>query len=377
MLCEKKGKDIMTRHNETSRMTVHLGGQPIYDIVLTDSFGGLCDEVKGLFPAERKACIVTDSHVEQLYLSEVQEILSRHFRGVTGFVFAAGEEQKSLDTVQRLYETLILHHFDRKDLLVALGGGVTGDLCGYGAATYLRGIDFIQIPTTLLSQVDSSIGGKTGVDFRAYKNMVGAFHMPRLVYTNVATLRTLSEEQYSSGMGEILKHGLIKDEGYYQWLLAHREQICDRDLSVCMRMIERSCQIKRQVVEADPKEQGERALLNFGHTLGHAIEKQMKFTMLHGHCVGLGCLAAMGISVHRGQLPQESLTALRQAMEAFGMPVSFSGLDLDDVIRDTKNDKKMDGDTIRFILLRSVGEAYIDRSVTEAEMRTALEELSV
>ena len=169
-------------------LTVHQDGRAIYDIVLDASFGQLAGEMGKLGVWERRMCIVTDSTVASLYLEQVKGILETCCREVVAFVFPAGEESKTLDTVRRLYETLILHHFDRKDWLAALGGGVTGDLCGYAAATYLRGVSFIQIPTTLLAQVDSSIGGKTGVDFASYKNMVGAFHMPKLVYTNVQTL---------------------------------------------------------------------------------------------------------------------------------------------------------------------------------------------
>ena len=188
--------------------------------------------------------------------------------------------------MKKLYEHLILEHFDRKDILAALGGGVVGDLCGFAAATYLRGIGFVQIPTTLLSQVDSSIGGKTGVDFDAYKNMVGAFHMPLFVYTNLRTLLTLPGEQFSSGMGEVIKHGLIKDKEYYQWLVDNREGILKRDLDLCQAMVYGSNRIKKEVVETDPTEQGDRALLNFGHTLGHAVEKLKDFTMLQAALCG-------------------------------------------------------------------------------------------
>lgn len=204
------------------------------------------------------------------------------------FIFPAGEESKTLATVENLYEFLIQNKFERRDMLAALGGGVVGDLTGFTAATYLRGIDFIQIPTSLLAQVDSSIGGKTGVDFRAYKNMVGAFHQPKLVYSCAETLKTLTEQQYISGLGEIIKHGLIKDIAYYHWLKEHKEAILSRDTQTMIEMIEVSCRIKKEVVENDPEEAGERALLNFGHTLGHAVEKLMNFTMLHGECVAVG-----------------------------------------------------------------------------------------
>ena len=240
----------------SKRLEVHRDNKPIYDIVMEASFDGLEKEVLGLGLKNRKICIVTDSNVAPLYLEEVKGILEKCCSRVTVFVFPAGEENKNLDTVRGLYTHLIEEHFDRKDMLAALGGGVVGDLCGFGAATYLRGIDFFQIPTTLLSQVDSSIGGKTGVDFDAYKNMVGAFHMPRLVYTNLRTLTTLSEEQFSSGMGEVIKHGLIKNKAYYEWIKEHREEILARDLSICETMVYESCLVKKQVVELDPTEKG-------------------------------------------------------------------------------------------------------------------------
>ena len=171
------------KNEKMNRVTVHLDEKPIYDIVMTEDFSALPGEIEKLSISNRRLCIVTDSNVEKLYLNEVKELLAPCCKTVISFVFPAGEEHKNLDTVRDLYETLILNHFDRNDMLVALGGGVVGDLCGFAAATYLRGVAFMQIPTTLLSQVDSSIGGKTGVDFDAYKNMVGAFHMPKLVFT--------------------------------------------------------------------------------------------------------------------------------------------------------------------------------------------------
>ncbi len=355
------------------RLTVHRGNAPIYDIVLSGSFDGLAHETAKLGLEGRKLCIVTDTTVAQLYLDTVAGLLKDCCGTVTTFIFPAGEAQKNLDTVRDLYRHLILHRFDRKDWLVALGGGVVGDLCGYAAATYLRGVSFIQIPTTLLSQVDSSIGGKTGVDFDAYKNMVGAFHMPKLVYTNVTTLCTLPEEQYSSGMGEIIKHGLIRDRNYYDWLKNNRTRILTRDEGICLEMIRRSDEIKRQVVENDPTEQGERALLNFGHTLGHAIEKCMGFSMLHGHCVGLGLLAAADISVSRGLLTKAETADLAGLLPEYGMPLTVEGIQADEILAAAGNDKKMDGGQIRFILLRSIGDAYIDMSVTMDEMRQGLQ----
>ena len=356
-------------------LTVCGNGEPIYDIVLDTAFDGLGSRLEALGVRGRRVCVVTDSRVASLYLDQVRDILKAYCRQVVAYIFPDGEESKTLDTVDGLYEVLMENRFDRKDWLVALGGGVVGDLCGFGAATYLRGVSFIQIPTTLLAQVDSSIGGKTGVDVSSYKNMVGAFYMPRLVYTNVSTLLTLSDEQFSSGMGEVIKHGLIQDKAYYQWLLRNKDAIGRRELSVCMEMIAGSDEIKRRVVEQDPTEQGLRALLNFGHTLGHALEKQLSFSMLHGHCVGLGCLGAVRLSILKGYLDEDCLLGLRSLMESLGMPVKVEEILKENVVEDTKSDKKMDGDAIRFILLRSVGEAFVDRTVTEEDMMAALDEI--
>lgn len=354
------------------RIPVHMDGQKVYEIVMERSFGRLREELEQFHLEGRKICIVTDSNVAPLYLDEVERIAASCCKRTEHFIFPAGEEHKNLDTVKALYEALIVKGFDRGDYLLALGGGVVGDLCGFAAATYLRGVSFIQVPTTLLSQVDSSIGGKTGVDFDAYKNMVGAFHMPRLVYTNIATLSSLTDEQFSSGMGEVIKHGLIKDAAYYEWLEAHADQILKRDPAVCEEMVLQSNRIKRDVVEKDPTEQGERALLNFGHTLGHAIEKLSDFRLMHGHCVGLGCIAAMGICAGRGLVTEEEVERLKRMMGRFAMPLTTAGLSGDEIIRTTKSDKKMDSGTIRFILLNRVGDAVIDRSVTEEEMAGGL-----
>lgn len=357
----------------SDRMTVHRDGKPIYDIVMEENYDRLGQEVASLSVRERRLCVVTDSTVAELYSDIVIRQLEPVCKEVNLFVFPAGEENKNLDTVRNLYEFLIQNHYDRNDMLVALGGGVVGDLCGFTAATYLRGIRFIQVPTTLLSQVDSSIGGKTGVDFDAYKNMVGAFHMPRLVYANLRTLLTLPEEQFSSGMGEVVKHGLIKNREYYQWLKDNREGIAARNLDLCQAMVYESCMIKKRVVEEDPTEQGERALLNFGHTLGHAVEKLENFTMHHGHCVGLGCIGAARISQLRGMLTEEEMADIRNTFLSFGIPDAAPGLVWDQVLKTTQSDKKVDAGVIRFVLLKAIGQAYVDTTVTADEMRAGFD----
>lgn len=357
----------------SNRMTVHLEEKPIYDIVLEQSFDRLAKELSALGEMSmKKLCVVSDTTVANYYLKDVKECLTGVFRQIEVFVFPAGEASKNLQTVSQLYEFLIEKHFDRSDMLMALGGGVVGDLCGYAAATYLRGVDFIQIPTTLLSQVDSSIGGKTGVDFNSYKNMVGAFHMPKLVYVNLKTLLTLSNEQFSSGMGEVIKHGAIQQNDYYKWLQDNATAIKERNLDTCLMVVRGSNKIKKSVVEKDPREKGERALLNFGHTLGHAIEKLKGFELLHGHCVALGSLAAAYLSYMKGNLTQLEVEDYKETLLLFDLPVQCKGISAEQIIETSKLDKKMEHGTIKFILLNNIGNAYIDLKVTENEMTQSL-----
>ena len=280
-----------------------------------------------------------------------------------------------MDTVREIYAFLIKENFDRKDLLIALGGGVVGDLTGFVAATYLRGVDFVQIPTTLLAQADSSIGGKTGVDFDGYKNMVGAFYMPKLVYMNVSVLKTLEDRQFFSGFAEIMKHGLIKDHIFYVWLLENMYEICDREPAVLEEMVVKSSTIKKLVVEKDPTEKGERALLNFGHTIGHAIEKAKNFELYHGECVALGCVAAAYISWKHELLTMEEYYEIRDMFVPFNLPISIDGISPKEVLELTKSDKKMDAGQIKFILLKKVGKAVIDTSVTDDDILNAIKEI--
>lgn len=353
-------------------LIVNYNQKPCYKILIEENYSHLYLELEKLETKNRKICIVSDSNVGQYYTNQVIEIVKDYSHLVETFTFPAGEENKNLNVVQNLYEHLILSKFDRNDLLIALGGGVVGDLTGYVAATYLRGINFIQMPTSLLSMVDSSIGGKTGVDFNAYKNMVGAFHQPKSVYMNISSLSTLSDVQYYSGFGEIIKHGLIKDKEYFYWLKENILSLKNREKNTVMEMIYRSCQIKKQVVEEDPTEKGERALLNFGHTLGHAIEKLMNFTLLHGECVAIGMVAASYISYERGNITKEELDEIISLIKEYELPVTITNLDYKDIIEASKHDKKMEAGKIKFILLEQIGKAVIDESVTEDEMRRAL-----
>ena len=353
-------------------MDVKKDGQFCYHIYLEPDFAKLLEAVEPLNIKERKLCIVADSTTAELYGAELKEILKETCTYVSMFVFPAGEVNKTLNTVRDLYEHLILEKFDRKDMLVALGGGVVGDLTGFAAATYLRGIGFIQIPTTLLSQVDSSIGGKTGVDFDAYKNMVGAFHMPRLVYMNLNVLKTLPDRQFACGMGEIIKHGLIQDSDYLEKLSTYQREIREKNYAALLWMVAGSCKVKRHVVEEDPTEQGIRAWLNFGHTIGHSVEKLKDFTLCHGECVAIGCAAAAWMSWKRGLISEKEKEAAEQLLLDYQLPVSVKELKPEDIVKTTKLDKKMEGGHIKFVLLKRIGEAAVYKDVEDAELLEAI-----
>lgn len=346
--------------------------KPIYEIVFETGFEKLAEKIKQIGLEGRKVCIVMDSNTSRLYKEAVRRVLEPVSASVISFEFPAGELNKTLDVVRDIYKELIEAHFDRKDYLAALGGGVVGDITGFAAATYLRGISFIQIPTTLLSQSDSSVGGKTGVDFDGYKNMVGAFCMPKLVYMNVSSLATMDERDYLSGMGEVVKHGLIRDRSFFEWLKEHHEKICSQDAETLLEMDYQNCRIKGEVVEEDPTEQGIRSLLNFGHTLGHAIEKQKAGELYHGECVSVGAAAAAYISKKRGYLTASEFQAVLDAFTSFKLPVTVKGVDVEAALLATRSDKKMQGKQIRFILLKSLGQAVVDMTVTMDEMREAL-----
>lgn len=360
-----------------TKLLVKREGDFHYPICFEENFSNLAQAMRAEGLVDRKICIVTDSNVGPLYESAVEEVLRKVSSDISVFTFEAGEKNKNLDTVSSLYQTLIQNGLDRKSLLVALGGGVVGDLTGFGAATYLRGIDFIQIPTTLLAQVDSSVGGKTGVDFQQYKNMVGAFHQPKLVYMNLSTLTTLPAEQFACGMGEILKTGLICDGEFFRFVCREQESIKALDMKLIAAMVRRCCEIKAVVVERDPKEQGERALLNLGHTVGHAVEKLKNFTLLHGQCVGAGLVAAAYLSMKRGLLNEQEYQEICRGCADYDLPIHVDGLIPQDVLAATKKDKKMEQGHIKFILMDGIGKSFIDKTVTDAEMLSCIQEITL
>ena len=341
-------------------LPVKAGDQPAYPIWLEESFENLPKRMAQLDIQKRRLCLVTDSNVMTLYGREVEELLRPHCRDISVCVIPAGEAHKNLGEIQKIYEHLIQHSLDRQDILVALGGGVTGDMTGYAAATYLRGIRFVQIPTTLLAQVDSSIGGKTGVDFEQYKNMVGAFHQPSLVYMNLSVLKTLSAEQFSCGMGEILKHGLIRSASYFDWVLCHREKILQRSLPELVHMVEESCKIKRQVVEEDEQDTGMRMILNFGHTLGHAYEKWGRYeTYTHGEAVSCGMCSILKIGEAHGFTQPGTGERVRRLLARYGIPTQAPRMEREELSRILSHDKKGSGDKLTVVMAQQIGQCSL------------------
>ncbi|TCT14950.1 3-dehydroquinate synthase [Natranaerovirga pectinivora] len=343
-----------------------------YPIKFCQSYEGLLGLLDHIDFTNKKVCIVTDTNVGNIYLEEVKNALGYSAEKVVAFTFPAGEENKTLNTVYELYELLINEKFDRKSILIALGGGVVGDLTGFTASTYLRGIDFIQMPTSLLSQVDSSIGGKTGVDFKGYKNMVGAFYQPRAVIINTKTIDTLPKNEFSSGMAEIIKHALIKDLEYLDWLEKNSEQVNLLNQESLTEMIYRSCCIKKDVVEKDEKEENIRALLNFGHTVGHAIEKIKDFTWLHGECVSVGMVVAAYLSYKRGYISKEKCYRINNVLVKYNLPIEVKDISPEEIIKVTKLDKKVKSSVLHFILLNELGVANIYTDVTDDELLNAI-----
>jgi 3-dehydroquinate synthase len=334
--------------------------------------------MKGLASELRKykhVFVVCDRNVED-FARQVAGIPSgaKH-GGMPLLAISADEEHKNIDTVMLICRWLLEQGADRDAMVLAVGGGVTTDMAGFAACIYKRGVRYANVPTTLLSMVDAGIGGKTGVDLGGIKNMVGAFYMPRLVYMNIAVLDTLPGRQFASGFAEVMKHGLIKDQEFYFWLIENLYEINERDHKVLAKMVRKSCEIKRDVVQKDPTEKGERALLNFGHTIGHAIEKARNFELYHGECVALGCIAAAYISMKKGLIETGTCYEIRDMFVPFNLPITVEDVDPEEIVKLVKSDKKMDNNCIKFILLKDIGDAFIDTTVTDDEIREAVKEI--
>ena len=351
-------------------LTVKTGQRTSYDIYLEENFDCLTEAVKTLETEKRNICIVADSTVASLFLIPVKAVLEKSFAGVSIFTFPSGEPSKNLDTVRELYRHLIEAHFDRKDVLAALGGADTGELKGYAAATYHRGIDFIQIPTTLLAQVDSSVGGKVAIALQAGKNLAGAFWQPKGVLIDPDCLNTLSDRAFSDGMAEVIKYGCIRDREFFELLdrcgsragvMDHIEQV----ICTC-------CDLKRQVVLQDERDTGLRMTLNFGHTIGHAFELAGHYeTWTHGQGVAAGMNWAAQLGVGLGITPPEVVEQIRSILNKFGLPQDIP-CPWETMTEAVGLDKKRTGDSITLILLERLGQA-VPRRMKKDQLLELLE----
>ena len=325
----------------------------------------------------RQVMVVTNETVAPLYLRRLLDTL-RTF-DTHHVILPDGEEFKQLEVLNQVFTALLERHFDRGCALVALGGGVIGDMTGFAAASYQRGVDFVQVPTTLLSQVDSSVGGKTGVNHALGKNMIGAFHQPRGVIIDVTTLDTLADRQLSAGLAEVIKYGLIDDPEFFAWLEDHIEDLRRRDTRALVHAIERSCADKARVVAADEREAGRRALLNLGHTFGHAIETGMGYGVwLHGEAVGAGMCMAAELSSRLGLIGPDLVARIRDLVARAGLPVDApENLDSGRFLELMAVDKKVRDGKLRLVLLKGVGEAFLcsdfDRAALEAVLKQRAE----
>ena len=343
-----------------NRLSVSYDGEWIYDIVLESSYGQLLDALapvlKGRNEKNVKICIVTDSNVAKIHKNEVEEILKSGYSTVKTFVFESGEANKNLNTIEKLYEYLIINHFERNDLLIALGGGVVGDMTGFVAATFLRGIKFVQIPTSILAQVDSSVGGKVAVDLPQGKNLVGAFYQPKMVLIDPDVLETLPDRYVTDGMGEIIKYGCIKDRKLFDLL---EKCGCYENLKEHLTDVIATCvDIKRRVVEEDEFDTGERILLNFGHTLAHTIEQHFHYEReSHGEAVAIGMYQITKIAEEKGLTKKGEAEHIRKVLEAYKLPVK-ADVPLPQLTEAIKLDKKTLNNKLKVVLLHEIGDSY-------------------
>lgn len=364
---------------QTHTVTVHLGDRS-YDILvgrgLLASLGSeLAARLSSASTVQRQALIVSSPEIVNLYGLEVSQSLEAAGFRVVSASIPAGEQSKSAESAAKLYQALYDLAADRQTIVVALGGGVIGDLAGFVAATYTRGLDFVQVPTTLLAQVDSSVGGKTGVNFGSAKNLIGAFHQPRLVVIDPETLDTLSARERRSGFAEVIKYGIIADKVFFDLLGSEAAGLLDLTSEHLAFVLAHSCTLKARVVEQDERDEGLRAILNFGHTVGHALEAITLYqTYTHGEAIALGMVSAALIGEEVGiTRPEDTLTATG-LLRAAGFNIRLdSSHSVDELVRLIAWDKKSVGGSARFVLMEEIGHATPGHQVPEAAIRRALE----
>jgi len=352
-------------------LTVDLGDRS-YPIHIG---AGLLGQADLILPhlAQKRVMVVTNTTVAPLYLERLTATLEAAGVAVATVVLPDGEAYKNWETLNLIFDALLTQRAERKTTLIALGGGVIGDMTGFAAASYQRGVPFIQIPTTLLSQVDSSVGGKTGINHPAGKNMIGAFYQPQVVLADTDTLITLPARELSAGLAEIIKYGLIWDVAFLAWLEANMDKLRALDAAAITYAIHRSCEIKAQVVGEDEREGGIRAILNLGHTFGHAIETGMGYgNWLHGEAVGAGMVMAADASQRMGWLSEADVARTRSLIRAAGLPDAAPDLGADRYLEFMGHDKKVESGKMRFVLLKKLGAAVVTGDVPDSTLRATL-----
>jgi 3-dehydroquinate synthase len=321
--------------------------------------------------AARDLLIVSNTTVAPLYMAALRRALAG--RRILECILPDGEVHKTLSNLSRVLDVLVANRYARDAGVVALGGGVIGDLAGFAAACYQRGVDFIQVPTTLLAQVDSSVGGKTGVNHVGGKNLIGAFHQPKVVFCDVDSLRTLPPRELSAGLAEVVKYALLGDAAFFAWLEDHAEALLAQEPAALTEVIGRCCGMKAGIVRRDEREQGERALLNLGHTFGHAIESTTGYgEWLHGEAVGAGLLMAASMSVRCGWLPASDLARIEALLRRLGLTRDTAGITARDALEHMRIDKKVKAGRLRLVLLRRIGEAFVTADYEDALLHATL-----
>ena len=352
-------------------LNVNLGERS-YPIYIGD---GLLTRTDLLVPGlvQKKAAVVTNTTVARLYLGTLTAALGKQAVEAVPIVLPDGEQYKNWETLNLIFDTLLSHRCERKTAVIALGGGVIGDLAGFAAAVYMRGVPFIQIPTTLLAQVDSSIGGKTAINHPKAKNLIGAFHQPQLVLADTTVLKTLPEREFCAGLAEVIKYGLIRDRAFFDWLEHNIEKLLQHDSEALAYAIKRSCENKAAVVAADERESGVRALLNLGHTFGHAIETGKGYGIwLHGEAIAAGTLLAARLSSQMGLIGETELARITSLYRKAKLPVSAPDLGTMRYLQLMGADKKVESGRLRFVLLKKIGEAFITADVPEEVLTATL-----
>ena len=326
---------------------------------------------------KERLCIVTDDRVAPLYLEKLRQGLRP--LTVESVTLPHGEENKDWETLDLIFTGLLKNHYSRDSALIALGGGVVGDLTGFAAAVYQRGIPYVQVPTTLLAQVDSSVGGKTAINHRYGKNMVGAFHQPLVVVADTGTLNTLDARQFGAGLAEVIKYGLIADDRFFEWLESHIQDLTARDEDALNHAVVRSCEIKASIVAADEREQGQRELLNLGHTFGHAIETALGHgEWLHGEAVAVGLVMAAALSVRLGTFKSAEYRRLCRLLERAGLPIALPGnLDAAELRKHMTHDKKVRAGKLRLVIPQSFGRAVVSDDFDDDALEATLESQAV